>query len=108
MSPQLEPATTFPAAVYRLLKDDEPLSVDELTQRLNRGPGHDIDLRDREITTEDVRDALKDLVKQGHVTHGTAVDSDGQVKWQTTTRPDLNPKPDGRHIADEEFTLATQ
>lgn len=92
---------TYPA-VYRILKENEPLSVPEVIQELESDSDLNIELREAP-NKKTVKKALKTLVREGHVTHDSGVDDGGYVRWRTTTRPDLNPKPDGRDMTEEEL-----
>lgn len=100
MSATACPVENIDGAVYRILREDEPLSVPELLSILEDDPGYGIELA-TSIDHQKLQAALKKLVKKGHVTHDAGVDSEGNVKWRTTDRPDLNPKPDGSEVSTE-------
>ena len=91
MSATTEGPDELVATIYEALDENDPMSVPEVVSLL-RDRGEPVE------SEESVERVLRTLVKQNHVTHDAGVDSEGQLRWRTTTRPDLNPKPNEEEI----------
>lgn len=90
--------------VYKAIRENEPLSVPSILSFLREQ--QEAETGYTSFPKNEVLKALKSLHNQGHISNTSSVDSEGNVEWRTTRRPDLNPKPDGRNERVEEMQAA--